>query len=167
VFRQITRCNSAILSITFLHGEDMQPFDAHGKKCVGIIVQMDAVGHKRRVASRSPHLRRMDQSSAPTMRKPRAHRITGETNPSGTEFRINCGETNSANNSFMHDVLDWLGARDSNLDGGIKIQVFPIVCQCTFRKIAEIRRQSVQEVSGHFGMPGCTSRTLAMAAIEM
>jgi hypothetical protein len=47
VFRQITRCNSAILSITFLHSEDMQPFDAHGKKCVGMIVQMDAVGHKK------------------------------------------------------------------------------------------------------------------------
>ena len=47
MFRQITRCNPAILSITFLHGEDMQPFDAHVKKCVGMIVQMDAVGHKK------------------------------------------------------------------------------------------------------------------------
>ena len=47
MFRQITRYNPAILSITFLHGEDMQPFDAHVKKCVGMIVQMDAVGHKK------------------------------------------------------------------------------------------------------------------------
>jgi hypothetical protein len=87
VFRQITRCNPAILSITFLHCEDMQPFDAHGKKCVGMIVQMDAVGRKKAGGNSPTHLRRMDQSSAPTTRKPHAHRIAGETNPSGTEFR--------------------------------------------------------------------------------
>lgn len=47
MFRQITRCNPAILSITFLHDEDMQPFDPHGKKCMDMIVQMDAIGRKK------------------------------------------------------------------------------------------------------------------------
>src|SRR5712691_2674638 len=44
-------------------------------------------------------------------------------------------------------------------NGGIKIQVVRVIYQRAFRKTAEIPRQSAQEVSGHFGMPGCTSRS--------
>jgi hypothetical protein len=83
-------------SITFLHGEDMQPFDAHGKKCVGMIVQMDAVGRKKAGDNSLTHLRRMDQSSAPTTRThtrtvSQARRTRQEQN-----FGMNSGETNSA-----------------------------------------------------------------------
>jgi hypothetical protein len=52
-------------------------------------------------------------------------------------------------------------------NGGIKIQVVRIIYQCAFRKIAEIRRPSVQEVSGHFGMPGRTSRSLCDASLPL
>jgi hypothetical protein len=65
-FRQITRCDPAILSITLLHDEDMPPFDTHGKKRVDMIVQMDAVGCKKASGESLTHLRRRDQSSAPT-----------------------------------------------------------------------------------------------------
>ena len=55
---------------------------------------------------------------------------------------------------------DWLagagGLEPPN--GGIKIQVFRVIYQCAFRKNAEIRPQSAQEVSRYFGMPGWTSR---------
>ena len=39
-------------------------------------------------------------------------------------------------------------------NGGIKIQLVRIDYQGAFRKIEEIRPQSVQEVSEYFGMPG-------------
>ena len=41
--REITCCDPAIISIMFLHGEDMQPSGIHGKKGVDMIVQMDTV----------------------------------------------------------------------------------------------------------------------------
>ncbi len=37
--------------------------------------------------------------------------------------------------------------------GGIKIQVARIIYQSVFRRIAEIRPKSIQEVSEYFGMP--------------
>ena len=40
--REITCCDPAIISIMFLHGEDMQPSGIDGKKDVDMIVQMDA-----------------------------------------------------------------------------------------------------------------------------
>jgi len=40
--QEITCCDPAIISIMFLHGEDMQPSGIHGKKGVDMIVQMDA-----------------------------------------------------------------------------------------------------------------------------
>lgn len=40
--REITCCDPAIISIMFLHGEDMQPSGLHGKEGVDMIVQMDA-----------------------------------------------------------------------------------------------------------------------------
>ena len=39
-------------------------------------------------------------------------------------------------------------------NGGIKIQIVRVICQRAFRKNAEIRLQSDQEVSGNFGMQG-------------
>ena len=39
-------------------------------------------------------------------------------------------------------------------NGGIKIQMVRVICQRAFRKNAEIRPQSDQEVSGNFGMQG-------------
>ena len=51
---------------------------------------------------------------------------------------------------------DWLagapGLEPGN--GGIKIQMVRVICQRAFRKNAEIRPQSDQEVSGNFGMQG-------------
>jgi len=38
-------------------------------------------------------------------------------------------------------------------NGGIKIQVVCVIDQSAFRKNAEIRPQSDQELSGYFGMP--------------
>jgi hypothetical protein len=46
-FREITCCDPAILSIMFVHGEDMQLFDIHGKEGVDMIVQMDAIECKK------------------------------------------------------------------------------------------------------------------------
>jgi hypothetical protein len=42
VLAEITCCDPAIISIMFLHGEDMQPSGIHGKEGVDMIVQMDA-----------------------------------------------------------------------------------------------------------------------------
>ena len=39
-------------------------------------------------------------------------------------------------------------------NGGIKIQMVRVICQRAFRKNAEIRPKSDQEVSGNFGMQG-------------
>ena len=47
-------------------------------------------------------------------------------------------------------------------DSGIKIQLFSIIYQCAFRKTAEIRPQSAQWVSTHFG----TARLARPAAGE-
>jgi len=51
---------------------------------------------------------------------------------------------------------DWLagapGLEPGN--GGIKIQMVRVICQRAFRKNAEIRPKSDQEVSGNFGMQG-------------
>jgi len=49
----------------------------------------------------------------------------------------------------------WLaGGRIEPPYGGIKIQVVRVIYQWAFRKIAEIRPQTDQEVSCHFGMAG-------------
>jgi hypothetical protein len=40
--REITCCDPAIISIMFLHGEDMEPPGLYGKEGVDMIVQMDA-----------------------------------------------------------------------------------------------------------------------------
>jgi hypothetical protein len=93
--------------------------------------------------------RPMERAVAAT-RKPHAHRITRVTNASGIEFR-NQQRRDEQRGEIMASCGSAPGLKSGN--GGIKIQVFPIMGQCTFRKIAEIRRQSVQEVSGHFGMP--------------
>ena len=45
--RQITCCNSGIHSVMFLHREDMQPLDTHGKEGVDMIVPMDTVECER------------------------------------------------------------------------------------------------------------------------
>jgi hypothetical protein len=64
------------------------------------------------------------------------------------------GRTAPTKNGLIHNPLGWLAHRRFEFqDGGIKIQIVRLIYQSAFRKIAEIRPQSIQEVGGHFGTP--------------
>jgi hypothetical protein len=51
-------------------------------------------------------------------------------------------------------------------NGGIKIHLVRFVRQGAFRKIAALRPQCVQEVGGHFGMPGSIPDILELRNLD-
>jgi hypothetical protein len=125
----------------FLHREDMQPFDTHGKEGVDMIVQTDTVecekaGRDSLLAARTHPFRRRHQPTRVPCR-------SRDDRPSEQNFGINSGETSSrVNKGFMHGALGLAGAPELKpRNGGIKIHLVRITHQCAFRKIAAIRPQ--------------------------
>jgi hypothetical protein len=92
----------------------------------------------------------MERAVAAT-RKPHAHRIIRVTNAPEIEFR-NQQRRDEQRGEIMASCGSAPGLKSGN--GGIKIQMVRVICQRAFRKNAEIRLQSDQEVSGNFGMQG-------------
>ena len=92
--REITCCDPAIISIMFLHGEDMQPSGIDGKKDVDMIVQMDA-DECEKAGSGSLLAARTHPFDGDT--KQRVYRVAAETTgPSEQNFGIDSGERRAA-----------------------------------------------------------------------